>query len=156
MQVRHFGAKGQSKWSPGNRLRRVQRATNQESRRLVRDEPALERESSSRTDQSNRKFKTSPKSGAEVRDIRRAWEVQRHYPESTESRDRRRRRRGGQGRKGLIHSSKRGRASEYRIYKNAHCLWCFWKSICKCPLTQRVSRNRPSTTEPALERADTK
>ena len=41
MQVRRLGAKGQSKWRPGNRLRRIQRATNQEFRRLVRDELAV-------------------------------------------------------------------------------------------------------------------
>ena len=46
MKVRRLGAKGQSKWRPGNRLRRIQRATNQEFRRLVRDELALERKSS--------------------------------------------------------------------------------------------------------------
>ena len=89
VQVRRLGAKGQSKWRTGNRSRRVQRETNQEFKRLVRDEPALERESSSPTEQSHRKFKTSQKSCAEVRDARRAGEVQRHYPDSTESRDRR-------------------------------------------------------------------
>ena len=29
-------------------------------------------------------------------------------------------------------------------------------SGCKCSLTQRMSRNRPATTEPDLKRADTK
>ena len=96
MQVRRPGAKGQSQWRTGNRSRRVQRATNQEFKRLVRDEPALERESSSPTEQLHRKFKTSQKSCTEVRDARRAGEVQRHYPDPTESRDRRTRWRGGQ------------------------------------------------------------
>ena len=89
VQVRCLGAKGQSKWRTGNRSRRVQRETNQEFKRLVRYEPALERESSSPTEQSHRKFKTSQKSCAEVRDARRAGEVQRHYPDSIKSRDRR-------------------------------------------------------------------
>ena len=90
MQVRRPGAKGQSQWRTGNRSRRVQRATNQEFKRLVRDEPALERKSSSPTEQLHRKFKTSQKSCTEVRDARRA------YPDPTESRDRRTRWRGGQ------------------------------------------------------------
>ena len=90
MQVRRPGAKGQSQWRTGNRSRRVQRATNQEFKRLVRDEPALERESSSPTEQLHRKFKTSQKYCTEVRDARRA------YPDPTESRDRRTRWRGGQ------------------------------------------------------------
>ena len=96
MQVRRPGAKGQSQWRTGNRSRRVQRATNQEFKRLVRDEPTLERESSSPNEQLHRKFKTSQKSCTEVRDARRAGEVQRHYPDPTESRDRRTRWRGGQ------------------------------------------------------------
>ena len=90
MQVRRPGAKGQSQWRTGNRSRRVQRATNKEFKRLVRDEPTLERESSSPTEQLHRKFKTSQKSCTEVRDARRA------YPDPTESRDRRTRWRGGQ------------------------------------------------------------
>ena len=89
VQVRRLGAKGQSKWRTGNRSRRVQRETNQEFKRLVQYEPALERESSSHIEQSHRKFKTSQKSCAEVRDARRAGGVQRHYPDSIKSRDRR-------------------------------------------------------------------
>ena len=105
VQVRRLGAKGQSKWRTGNRSRRVQRETNQEFKRLVRDEPALERESSSPTEQSHRKFKTSQKSCAEVRDARRAGEVQRHYPDSTESRDHRTHWWGSQGRKRILQFS---------------------------------------------------
>ena len=57
----------------------------------------------------------------------------------------------------LIHESgKRERESSTLMYIDARCLWCFCKSKCKCPLTQRLSQNRPSTTEPALERVDSK
>ena len=57
----------------------------------------------------------------------------------------------------LIHEfGKRERESSTLMNIDARCLWCFCKSKCKCPLTQGLSQNRPSTTEPALERVDSK